>query len=117
MFLVKERQQVALANYLKSNHIKTPTGKGKLNWTKNNCEFNFDLMKNIKVMPLLQKTYTENYLDHKIVKNNGQIPQYYVEKTIIQPSLIERCGNKCKLNLEREQIGAQYSSSIYSHLN
>ena len=29
---------------------------------------------------LLQKGYVKNYLDHQVVKNNGEVDQYYVEK-------------------------------------
>ena len=28
---------------------------------------------------LLQKTFTKDFLTHKLVVNNGEVPQYYVE--------------------------------------
>ncbi len=109
MFLVEGKTATGIANYLKSKHIKTPTGKAA-NWTKNTVN---SILTNEKYKgdALLQKTYTENYLDHKIVKNNGQIPQYYVENN--HPAIIDRdMWEQVQIELERrERIGAQYSSS------
>lgn len=109
MFLVEGKSATGIANYLKSKHIKTPTGK-TANWTKNTVN---SILTNEKYKgdALLQKTYTENYLDHKIVKNNGQIPQYYVENN--HPAIIDRdMWEQVQIELERrERIGAQYSSS------
>ena len=47
----------------------------------------------------------------KMVKNNGQIPQYYVENN--HPAIIDReMWDQVQIELERrERIGAQYSSS------
>lgn len=108
-FLVEGKTATGIANYLKSKHIKTPTGK-TANWTKNTVN---SILTNEKYKgdALLQKTYTENYLDHKIVKNNGQIPQYYVENN--HPAIIDRdMWEQVQIELERrERIGAQYSSS------
>lgn len=90
-------------------YIKTPTGK-TANGTKNTAN---SILTNEKYKgdALLQKTYTENYLDHKIVKNNGQIPQYYVQNN--HPAIIDRdMWEQVQIELERrELIGAQYSSS------
>jgi len=109
MFLVEGKTATGIANYLKSKHIKTPTGK-TANWTKNTVN---SILTNEKYKgdALLQKTYTENYLDHKIVKNSGQIPQYYVENN--HPAIIDRdLWEQVQIELERrELIGAQYSSS------
>lgn len=108
MFLVEGKTASGIANYLKSQHIKTPAGK--TNWTKNTVN---SILTNEKYKgdALLQKTYTENYLDHKIVKNDGQIPKYYVENN--HPAIIDRdTWDQVQIEIERrEQIGAQYSSS------
>ena len=72
MFLVEGKTASGIANYLKAQHIKTPAGK--TNWTKNTVNSILTKEK-YKGDALLQKTYTENYLEHKIVKNNGQIPK------------------------------------------
>ncbi len=108
MFLVEGKTPTGIANYLKSQHIKAP--RGKENWTKNTVN---SILTNEKYKgdALLQKTYTENYLEHKMVKNNGQIPQYYVENN--HPAIIDReLWGQVQIELERrERIGAQYSSS------
>jgi DNA invertase Pin-like site-specific DNA recombinase len=109
MFLVEGKTATGIANYLKSKHIKTPTGKAA-NWTKNTVN---SILTNEKYKgdALLQKTYTENYLDHKIVKNNGQIPQYYVENN--HPAIIDRdMWEQVQIEIERRnKLGAHYSSS------
>jgi len=68
-------------------------------------------MKSIKVMLCCKKTYTENYLEHSVVKNTGQIPQYYVENN--HQAIIDRdMWEQVQVELERrDQMGAQYSSS------
>ncbi len=108
MFLVEGKTATGIASYLKSQNIKTP--RGKTNWTKNTVN---SILTNEKYKgdALLQKTYTENYLNHKSVKNDGQIPQYYVENN--HPAIIERdMWDQTQFELERrEKIGAQYSSS------
>jgi DNA invertase Pin-like site-specific DNA recombinase len=109
MFLVEGKTATGIANYLKSKHIKTPTGK-TTNWTKNTVN---SILTNEKYKgdALLQKTFTDNYLDHKMVKNNGQIPQYYVENS--HPAIIDRdMWELVQIEIERrDKIGAKYSSS------
>jgi len=109
MFLVEGKTATGIARYLKSQHIKTPSGK-TTNWAKNTVT---SILTNEKYKgdALLQKTYTENYLEHTIVKNTGQIPQYYVENN--HPAIIDRdMWEQVQFELERrERIGAQYSSS------
>ncbi|WP_264230127.1 recombinase family protein [Acholeplasma laidlawii] len=108
MFLVEGKTASGIANYLKSQHIKTPAGK--TNWTKNTVN---SILTNEKYKgdALLQKTYTENYLEHKVVKNNGQIPKYYVENN--HPAIIDRdTWDQVQIEIERrENIGAHYSST------
>jgi len=108
MFLIEGKTATGIAKYLKSQHIKTP--RGKANWTKNTVH---SILTNEKYKgdALLQKTYTENYLEHKMVKNNGQIPQYYVENN--HPAIIDRdIWDQVQIELDRrERLGAQYSSS------
>lgn len=108
MFLVEGKTASGIVNYLKAQHIKTPAGK--TNWTKNTVN---SILTNEKYKgdALLQKTYTENYLDHKIVKNNGQIPKYYVENN--HPAIIDRdTWEQVQIEIKRrENIGAHYSST------
>lgn len=109
MFLVEGKTASGIANYLKSHHIKTPSGKSA-NWTKNNIN---SILTNEKYKgdALLQKSYTENYLEQTMVKNTGQIPQYYVENN--HPAIIDKeMWEEVQIELERRnKIGAQYSSS------
>lgn len=109
MFLVEGKTATGIARYLKSQHIKTPSGK-TTNWAKNTVT---SILTNEKYKgdALLQKTYTENYLDHTIVKNTGQIPQYYVENN--HPVIIDRdTWEQVQLEIERrDKLGAHYSSS------
>ncbi len=108
MFLVEGKTASGIANYLKAQQIKTPAGK--TNWTKNTV---ISILTNEKYKgdALLQKTYTENYLEHKVVKNNGQIPKYYVENN--HPAIIDRdTWDQVQIEMKRrESIGAHYSST------
>lgn len=55
-------------------------------YTKKGCKWCrstiISMLKNEKYKgdALLQKGYVKNYLDHVVVKNNGELDQYYVEK-------------------------------------
>ena len=55
-----------------------PTGRGKARWYDSTVR---KILENEKYMgdALLQKTYTKDFLSKKRIKNNGNIPQYYVE--------------------------------------
>ena len=109
MFLVSGKTPTGIARYLKLEGIKTPTGKST-NWTKNTVS---SILTNEKYKgdALLQKTFTDNYLDHSSVKNTGQIPQYYVENN--HPAIIERdLWEQVQFEIDRRnKIGAKYSSS------
>ena len=79
----------AIKAKLESEGYKTPTGKE---------EWNVSTIKSILINEkykgdaLLQKTYVKDFLEHKPVKNNGEIPQYYVEnhhEPIIDPKDFE----------------------------
>ena len=55
-----------------------PNGAGHLKWHESNIQ---QILTNEKYIgdALLQKTYTSDFLTKKRVKNNGTMPQYYVE--------------------------------------
>lgn len=55
-----------------------PTGAGKTKWHTSTIN---KILRNEKYMgdALLQKTYTTDFLTKKRIKNNGTVPQYYVE--------------------------------------
>ena len=65
-----------IARYLGAQGIKTATGLDK--WEETVVR---RMLSNEKYMgdALLQKTYTVDFLKKKRIKNNGEMPQYYVE--------------------------------------
>lgn len=65
----------AIANELTKRQIKTPGGKDS--WCPTTVKSILTSEK-MKGDALLQKTYIEDFLTKKQVKNRGQIPQYYV---------------------------------------
>lgn len=74
-----------IKKYLEENGIKTVTGKNQWSTTTIN-----NMLSNEKYMgdALLQKSYTVDYLTKKRVKNNGIVPQYYVEDS--HPAIISK---------------------------
>ena len=109
MFLVEGKTGTGIATFLKSQNIKTPSGKNS-NWSKNGV---ISILTNEKYKgdALLQKTFTVDYLEHTKMKNNGQIPQYYVENN--HPAIIERdTWEEVQVEVgRRKELGRQYSSS------
>lgn len=107
MFLREGKTCSGIAEYLKAKGIMTPSGKSA-NWTKNTV---YSILTNEKYKgdALLQKTYTTDYLEHKLEKNTGQLPQYYVENS--HPAIIDRDEwEMVQVELERRaRLGAAYS--------
>lgn len=60
---------------------------------------------------LPQKTFTVNFLEHNTKKNNGQLPQYYVENS--HPAIIDKYEwEQVQTELARRQeIGRKYSGN------
>ena len=70
---------------------KIPTPGGKEIWATSTVR---SILSNEKYKgdALLQKTFCEDFLTKKMVKNEGQVPQYYVEEShpaIISPEIFE----------------------------
>ena len=65
-----------IAGRLTEDHIKTPVGKDT--WYQSTVA---SILENEKYCGslLMQKWYVADFLNHKIVKNEGALPQYYVE--------------------------------------
>lgn len=65
-----------IAKELTNMGVKTPAGKDK--WYTSSV---MSILQNEKYKgdALLQKTFTKDFLTHKMVVNNGEVPQYYVE--------------------------------------
>ena len=109
MFLREGKTCTGIAEYLKERGVKTPTGKST-NWTKNTVN---SILRNEKYKgdALLQKTYTVDYLEHRIETNKGHLPQYYVENS--HPAIINREEweiVQAELT-RRETLGAAYSGN------
>lgn len=105
MFLKDGMTRKAIADTLKAEGVLTPSKKG-CNWTVNNIQ---SILSNEKYKgdALLQKVYCEDYLEHKVKKNNGVLPQYYVENS--HPGII----NKDEWTMVQEELkrreGIRYS--------
>ena len=65
-----------IANRLASDNILSPAGKP--NWYQSTV---VSILSNEKYCGdlLLQKYYVPDFLTHRVVKNEGQLPQYYIE--------------------------------------
>lgn len=109
MFLIEGKTCSGIAEYLKANEIKTPSGKNT-NWTKNTV---YSILTNEKYKgdALLQKTYISDFLEHKVIKNTGQLPQYYVADS--HPAIISKENwEQVQTELKRRaKLGVSYSSS------
>jgi site-specific DNA recombinase len=113
LFLREGKTCTGIAEYLKSHGIPTPSGKS-YKWTKNTIN---SILRNEKYKgdALLQKTYTADFLEHKVEKNQGHLPQYYVENS--HPAIIDKEEweiVQAEL-MRRDKIGAAYSgNSVFS---
>ncbi len=89
-YFLQGRSPYAISKKLTSEGI--PTSGGKKVWSVSTIR---SILTNEKYKgdALLQKVYTEDFLTKKKVKNDGQIPQYYVEnnhEAIIEPGMFDR---------------------------
>lgn len=109
MFLKEGKSCFSIANYLKENNVLTPSGKS-VKWTSNNI---ISILTNEKYKgdAILQKTYTNSYLDHKKMINNGKYPQFFIENS--HPAIIDRdYWEQVQIEMERRRnIGSQYSTN------
>ena len=64
-----------IAKILREAHV--PSGGGKSSWPVSTVKY---ILTNEKYVGdlLMQKTWVPSFLTHRVVKNNGQLPQYYV---------------------------------------
>ena len=79
----------SIAKYLSAQGIPSPGGKPK--WNASTVQ---SMLKNEKYRgdALLQKSYTVDFLTKRMKINEGEVPQYYVEKAhpaIIEPAVFE----------------------------
>lgn len=91
-------------------HEGVPTPAGKQNWRASTIE---SILRNEKYKgdALLQKAFTVDFLTKKQKKNEGEVPQYYVENShpaIIAPDEWEEVQREF---VRRKEIGRAYSGN------
>jgi len=101
-----------ICDHLESRGILSPGKKEK--WPPSTIH---NILRNEKYKgdALLQKTYTVDFLSHKVKKNYGEVQQYYVENSH-EAIIDEREWDMVQLELaRRERIGKAYSAkSLFS---
>ena len=101
-----------IATQLTREGVPTPAGKAK--WQASTIE---SILTNEKYKgaALLQKGFTVDFLTKKKKKNEGEVPQYYIEhshEAIIAPLEFQLVQNEI---VRRKQLGRRYSgSSVFS---
>lgn len=111
MFLVEGQTPIAIRNYLTEQGIKTAADA---TWR---AHVILSILTNEKYKgdALLQKKYTENFLEQKMVKNTGQVPQYYVENS--HPAIIDKDMwemGQIEIKRRREMIGGFSSANLFA---
>ena len=97
----------AIASTLMKMGIKTSSGKST--WTQTGIRIILENEK-YKGDSRLQKTYTTSYLTKKCAKNNGVLPQYYVENShpaIISPEIFDLAQSERE---RRKMEGTRYTA-------
>ncbi len=93
----------SIAAELTNRGIKTPGGKDV--WNRQTVR---RILSNEKYKgdALLQKTYTVDFLQKKLKRNEGEVPQFYVEgnhEAIISPEVFIWCRRNCKADERRQR--------------
>jgi DNA invertase Pin-like site-specific DNA recombinase len=101
----------SIGNLLMKMNIKTPCGKTK--WTSVLIN---RILRNEKYTgdALLQKTFSIDFLSKKRLKNEGQVPQYYVENShpaIISKEQFELVQEEMK---RRKEEGYRHAETLFS---
>lgn len=99
-----------IARYLTKSKILTPGGKEK--WSTSTVK---SILTNEKYKgdALLQKSYTVDFLTKKKKKNEGEVPQYYVENShpaIISPEVFDMVQHE----FEKRKSHVQNGTSLFS---
>lgn len=101
-----------IANLLTKEGIPTPAGKTK--WRPSTIS---SILQNEKYKgsAILQKEFTLDFLTKKRKKNEGEVPQYYIEhshEAIVSPEIFEMVQLELK---RRKELGKSYSgNSIFA---
>lgn len=84
-------------------NMECKTGKGKTKWSYTTVS---QILKNEKYKgdAHLQKNYTQDFMDKKRKKNNGEIKSFYIEDS--HPAIISKSDfEKVEQEIRRRQIG------------
>ncbi len=101
----------AIAQELMRRKILSPTGKER--WWASSVQ-NILTNEKYKGDALLQKEYTVDFLQKKMKKNEGEVPQYYVEgdhEAIIDPATFDFVQTEIE---RRRQMPGRSSKSVFS---
>lgn len=92
-----------IKKHLESNHIKTVTGKNI--WSTSTID---RILSNEKYAGnvISQKTYTKDFLSGKQVKNNGELPQYFIENNH-QPIIPKDIFDEAQKEKDRRSLKAE----------
>ena len=108
LFLVQGMTPNGIAKSLMKRGFKT--ARGGLKWTYNNV---LSILTNEKYKgeAILQKGFVKDYLEHKVVKNEGQLAKYHVKNS--HPAIIDiPIWDMVQLEIvRRAKLGASYSST------
>jgi len=101
-----------IAKTLEGMGIPSPTGSTK--WSNTTV---MSILQNEKYRgsAILQKTYTVDFLEKKVKKNEGEVPQYYIEHShepIIEPEEFDHV--QLELKRRRGNRGKYSSKSVFS---
>ena len=104
---------LTIAGHLTSKGIPTPSGRAK-EWSSTTIE---SILRNEKYAgnAVLQKTFCQDFLTKKIVKNTGQMTQYHVKGShpaIISEEEFDLVQEEIQRRHSKQKVG--YSSSIFS---
>jgi len=97
-----------IKKHLESNHIKTVTGKDV--WSTSTID---RILSNEKYVGniISQKTYTKDFLTGKQVKNNGELPQYFIENNH-QPIILKDIFDEVQKEKARRSLKSEQSLGI-----
>lgn len=101
------KTSLEIANELTSLGIKTPFGLDK--WKRTTVD---SILKNEKYKgeAILQKTYTKDFLNHKLVKNNGEVDKIYIPDSH-QGIILKDEWDQVQYEMaKRKKLGTKYSA-------
>ena len=103
----------AIAKELTNEGVLTP--RGKTIWSQSTIK---SILTNEKYCgdARLQKKFTANFLDHKAIKNDGQVASYYVtddHEGIVSHEVFDAVQEMLKNSNEYKNCGDMYSRKLY----